>query len=321
VSFTLGVVLLLFPLAASAQADDSAADPGDSESSAQEAPPDLVETTDGSIIRGIIIEKIVGDQVSIRSSTGRTYIFQWEQIVYAGPISEYKGDGDSPGAPPPQREERESEATEVEGEEVHFVVPDGAPKISVRRIIPREYSIFDPWRSTRSNWQTTQPRDPRPCETPCSLVMEQPEGEEFQVELVDKRSDAVRFTLDDYMNGDVSVRFHSRRGARLGLGISGAVVTATGLALGFTGIASEDPYSGFRGADTPEAQQSKLTSLQVASIVTLPVGLGLVLSSLFVDDSADVEYINVEPELDEDFAFPDIDEIREHAGEDVAAAD
>jgi hypothetical protein len=63
---------------------------------AQGAPPDIVRTRDGGMLRGTIIEKIPGDRVDIQLPNGQTRTVKMGEVEYAGPAS-----GDLATPPPP----------------------------------------------------------------------------------------------------------------------------------------------------------------------------------------------------------------------------
>src|SRR5688500_1003278 len=54
-----------------------------------QAPPDLVVTTDGGMVRGSIAEAVSNDRVVIVTVTGETRTIPWNQVRYAGLAASY----------------------------------------------------------------------------------------------------------------------------------------------------------------------------------------------------------------------------------------
>jgi hypothetical protein len=304
-----------------AQSTDSEEQGASESSSTSTEHPDIVETADGSVIRGVILEKIVGDQVSIETATGRQFIFQWEQVVYAGPADQYEpsetsgATGNPSQAAPEQSQDEASASNEEKKNVVKFVVPEGEEELAVR-----QYIAGGTVRAGTAVAVVEAYSDD--CDTPCAFEVENdPEGSRWHVTYANKNTRGATLTLDDYVSGDVSVDFKSRKSTRIALGISGAITAAAGIALVAVDLLGDDNSEDSFSFDGEEESDPLFSPVGITGLVLTPIGAALMTSAFYIPDSADAQYLGNDRDLPEDFAFPDIDEIRERAGNLRAASE
>jgi hypothetical protein len=232
---------------------------------------DMVRTSDGTVIRGTILERVTDSHVLIESAGGDRFEFDWAEVTYAGPAAAdttSSAESTTTSETPPDSAEpvaftaaRADEPLRIEAYQNVAVTTDGETR-------------------TRRQWS-------EPCATPCSIPMADPRATTLRASRADGSSGTTAFTIEEYVSGDVAVAYNSRRGARIALGASGGALMVTGLALVIKGLGEPDSVLIDGDGDLSNNHLSRLTRW---GFLPLVVGIGSLTSSFFISDNVDVRY-------------------------------
>lgn len=194
-----------------------------SSASAQALPPDVVQLTNGGMVRGTILENLPGDHVTIQLPTGDTRTFASSEVRSAGPAvmgpaAPPVGYGVSTPPPPPVPPR------------IHLHV-DGPGDLTLQEVTGTATAVV----GTGRGFSTISVDAFAPiCTAPCDVQVE-PRTYRLGVsqgETQPRRADHSLFTLDHDMS--VQLEYESREGIRLAgwFVLIGGMVVGAAIALG-----------------------------------------------------------------------------------------
>ena len=104
---------------------------------AAQAPPDVVTTKDGGMLRGTIIEKVPGQYVDITLANGETRRIPMDQVVSAGPA----GSGGGQAVPPAARDNRQVGVATVHGAEARLKLTSPQVGVGFHNRVGSSYAV------------------------------------------------------------------------------------------------------------------------------------------------------------------------------------
>lgn len=189
-------------------------------SAAAQQAPDVVETHDGGMVRGTIVERRPDGSIVLVDAVGQVREFPAASVRYAGVRVEAPADRHDPRATPPTPAR---EATEPRSVEVHFT--SDPTRLSLEVVTGRAHVRYQGRQGTIVEMGTV-------CEAPCVGLL--PAGPQT---LAVRAPNGGRYVLRNLrLHLDHPVSLHVRlvsksRGLRLGLGLGGLGLAAVGLAV------------------------------------------------------------------------------------------